>query len=470
MKIKRVAKIIIFCVIFLVLLNRIYTILSWKDTAGDYYSSVDSFYEVDNGLVDVLFFGSSHCYCSIDPSVLWNEHGIASFSLAISGQDFASTYYTFKEALKTQDPKVVCVDLYGANFHGYGVEGNLYRNTLPFKLSLNSYERIDNMVPEEDEKQAFWFRWPIFHTRYREVKMEDFQTDRPVYLGYCADYTSNPIQDIVVYEGNETLPLHEDNEKWLRKIMELAQESGTELCFIVAPYVATELEQKQLKYVEVLAAERDIPVLSMIKLQDELGIDTKKDFNDWGHTNHYGAQKISNYVGDYLAGHYDLEDHRGDERYALWDENSKVRRHEEQKQQLKLTYNVGGYLDYISCIRDYIVVISTAGNHLSEDADIADSLQTVGVSEEFYGDGGIWIFEDRELVYKTGETNALHHMNLVDGDLLVSRAEGVNAVIVDKVHYQTVEDGINILVYDKVLGEVVDWVGFSAPHAYGIAR
>ena len=107
MRIKRIAGTIVFCAVFLILLNRIYTVLSWKDTAGEYYSSVDSFYEVDKGLVDVLFFGSSHCYCSIDPSVLWEEHGIGSFSLAISGQDFAGTYYTLKEALKTQDPKVV---------------------------------------------------------------------------------------------------------------------------------------------------------------------------------------------------------------------------------------------------------------------------------------------------------------------------------------------------------------------------
>ena len=42
--------------------------------------------------------------------------------------------------------------------------------------------------------------------------------------------------------------------------------------------------------------------------------------------------------------------------------------------------------------------------------------------------------------------------------------------MVDKQNYQKVEQGINILVYDKILGEVVDWVGFSAPHAYGIAR
>lgn len=470
MRIKRIAGTIIFCAVFLILLNRIYTVLSWKDTAGEYYSSVDSFYEVDKGLVDVLFFGSSHCYCSIDPSVLWEEHGIGSFSLAISGQDFAGTYYTLKEALKTQDPKVVCVELYGSLFHGYEVEGNLYRNTLPFKMSANSFQMVDDLVADGEKKGAFWLRWPIFHTRYREVKKEDFQTDRPVYLGYYADYTTNSINDIVVYEGNGTMPMEQECETWMREIIELAKENEIQLCFFVAPFVATELEQQQLRHAEAIAGEYQIPVINMVKMMDVLRLDTTKDFHDWAHTNHYGAEKISTYIGDYLAEHYELADHRGDKRYALWEANSKVRAHEEQILQLKSNLNVGGYLDYLSCIRDYVVVISTAGDHLAKDVDISGYLETAGVGEEFYAQGGIWILEDRELIYKTGETEGFYNRNLADSNLLVSRAGGVNAVIVDKVHYHTVEDGINILVYDKVLEKVVDWVGFSAPHNYGIAR
>jgi hypothetical protein len=68
MKVKQAAKIIVFCLIFVVLFNYVYKVLSWKDTAGDYYSSMESFYALDDNVMDVLFLGSSHCYCSIKNS------------------------------------------------------------------------------------------------------------------------------------------------------------------------------------------------------------------------------------------------------------------------------------------------------------------------------------------------------------------------------------------------------------------
>uniref|UniRef100_UPI004055F2B4 hypothetical protein n=1 Tax=Acetatifactor sp. TaxID=1872090 RepID=UPI004055F2B4 len=343
MKVREIAKISIFCVIFLILFNRIYTILSWKDTAGDFYSSVDSFYELEEDIVDVLYFGSSRCYCSIDPSVMWNEHGIASYSLAISGQDFAGTYYTLKEALKTQKPKVAVVELYGSVFSGYLVEGNLYRTTLPFKISENSYEMVDHLVTDEEKKTDFWFRWPILHTRYAELQMEDFQTDRPVYLGYRASFVTQNIGDIMNNPKGTAQPLPEEREMWLQKIIGLAEESGTELCFFIAPYAVTEEDWKLFNYVEGIAEEHDIPFLNMLELKDELRIDVNEDFSDWAHTNHYGARKVSGYLSDFLAANYDLEDHRGEESYALWDENSFVRGREIEVQELKEFPSVGEY-------------------------------------------------------------------------------------------------------------------------------
>ena len=470
MRVKRIAKVIIFCVIFLFLLNRIYYILSWKDTAGEYYSSVNSYYDLEEDLVDVLFLGSSRCYCSINNAVLWDEYGIGNFSLSISGQDFAGTYHTLKEALKTQTPRVVCVELYGSIFDGYMDEGNLYRTTLPFKYSANFYNVVDNLVTDEEKKSDFWLKWPIVHTRYSELQKEDFLTDRPVYLGYHAEFRTQAIGPIEVYQGEEEEPLPAEREKWLQKIIELAKEKDIELCFFIAPYAVTEADQKIFKYVERIAGEHNIPVLNMLVLAEELELDVNTDFIDWAHTNYYGAQKVSEYVGEYLVTHYALEDHRGDERYALWDENSKVRRHEVYNHQMKLSMDIGTYLDLMSCIQEYVVVVSTAGEHVSQEPDISEYLQTLGIGEEFYASGGIWILEDGEPVYISTEANSMHYVDLGISDLSVSSVNGTKSIMVDKQNYQKVEQGINILVYDKILGEVVDWVGFSAPHAYGIAR
>ena len=465
----KVAKIILFCVIFLFFLNRIYEILSWKDTAGEYYSSVDSYYALEEDVVDVLFLGSSRCYCSINNAVLWEEHGIGSFSLAISGQDFAGTYYTLKEALKTQTPEIVFVELYGSIFDGYLAEGNLYRSTLPFKYSKNNYDAINSLVEEKEKRKDFWLKWPILHTRYREVQKEDFAKEREPYIGYHAEFRTQGIAPIELYQGEEMIPLPPEREQWLRKMIALAEENEIQVCFFIAPYAVTEQDQKIFKYVEGIAEEHNIPVLNMLALAEELGLDYGKDFIDWAHTNYNGALKVSDYVGDYLAANYDLPDRRGDARYALWEENSRVRQREAQNRALQTTNDIASYLNVIQNIQGYVVVLATVGDHKTTDADISVPIEAAGMKELFDTTGGIWVYEDGVMTYSNGE-DTLHHMDLGSSDLVASCVDGVRTINVDKQIHKRVEHGINIVVYDKMMGEVVDVLGFSAPHSYGLAR
>ena len=470
MKMKNVVKIILFCIIFLLSINRVYKVLSWKDTAGNYYSSVESYYDLEKNTVDVVFFGSSHCYCSVDPSLLWNKWGISSFGMGISGQDFAGSYYTMKEALKNQKPKVFVLDLFASTYSGYQVDGNLYRNTLPFRYSVNAYEVVDNLVQDEEKKMDFLLRWPIVHTRYAELQRDDFRTDLPVYLGYASEFYAEPISQPDIYEG-EAEPWPEEREEWLRKIIVLAEENDIELCFFVAPYQAWEGQPKLLLYAEKIAEEYGIPVLNFIKNGDEISLDPNKDYIDWGHTNYYGAQKITRYMGQFFAANYDLEDHRGDERYAVWDENSKVRKHEVQNHELAKVQNISGYLEYVSCLEDYVVVLSTAGSYQAPAVDISEYLQAVGVGEEFYaGTGGVWVFDNGKNVYQSVEADSFYHMDLQYSDMVISRAGGVNNVWLDRQNYRGTEDGLNLLVYDKVLGKVADAVGFSAPDNFAVVR
>ena len=65
------------------------------------FEQVVDFRKSENDLIDIIFLGSSHCYCTIYPDVLWGNYGFSSFNLTVSAQDKDSTYYLLKEALKT---------------------------------------------------------------------------------------------------------------------------------------------------------------------------------------------------------------------------------------------------------------------------------------------------------------------------------------------------------------------------------
>lgn len=468
MRIKNTAKIVFFCILFLFLLNRIYDVFSWKDTAGDYYSSMETFYDLDKDIVDVLFLGSSHCYCSVIPAKLWEDYGMASFNMSISGQDLAGTYYNFKEALKTQTPKVVCVELYACTYSGYPVEGNLYRNILPRKTSKLYVEAVENMV-KTDNKSDYLLRWPIIHTRYKEVKKEDFVKDYPVYLGYRSEFRVTPIWK-EEYSFVEPKPFGEEEQQWLLKIIELAQNTNTELVFFLAPYQVPKYAQEYIAYAKEMIAEYDITAMDMTELSEAMAIDWDRDFIDFGHTNYFGACKVTDYFGKFLKATYDLPDHSGDERYALWDLDLKTRQHEVTNYYLTQIGDAKTYLEELSRLEDYTIIVSTTGEYISGEANIDEYLQLLGSFQEFYDGAGVWVFDNQNCSYVAAGNDFLQALPLSYGEVLLSGAGGRTSVTVDRTEYQKTENGINIVIYDNLQGVVADSIGLEAMYSYGIVR
>lgn len=468
---KRVIRTVLFCTIFVILLHSVYQVLSWKDTAGGYGSTVNSFYKLDEDLVDVLFLGSSHCYCSINNSILWKNYGIASFNLAISGQELVNTYHTMVEALKTQKPDVVCVELFYALSEGdYVLDSNFYRNVLPFRLSANSYEAVRAMV-NEDEPLDYWLKWPIIHTRYAELQKEDFESDLPVYIGYQAEFRIGDTWEASPYQGQEPIPASEESELYIRKIIELAEEEGIELCFFVAPYAAGEEAQGVFNYVAGIAEEHDVDFLNLTRPIEGLSLDLNSDYIDWGHTNYYGAEKVTSYMGEYLHSNYTLPDRRGDDRYGLWEEDALARQHEYQNQQLFLqTADIRSYLDLAGSMDGYTFFIFTVGEYVAEDVDISNHLEWAGIGEEYYDGHHMWVISDKKRVYVSEEDDFLHYSDLTRDEYVVSGVQGKLSLFVDRTAYGVVQDGFNIVVYDNVLGRVVDSIGFQALQQYAPVR
>lgn len=73
--------------------------------------------------VDVLFFGSSTCYCGIDPHAL-APHGLKGFNFCSSGQRLGTSQLLLSAALSESQPRCVAVDLFPELWPGspHGVE------------------------------------------------------------------------------------------------------------------------------------------------------------------------------------------------------------------------------------------------------------------------------------------------------------------------------------------------------------
>lgn len=469
--VSRAVKIIAFILIFIYLFSCSYKILSWKDGAGGYDSAMVTLYnDLDGDLSDVVFVGSSHCFCSISNTQLWDEYGIGAFNMVVSGQDLASAYYCMDEVLKTQSPEVVCVELLGVTIEKHAVTANIYRNTLGFKYSENFFGIVDAIAPEED-KRDYLLKWPIIHTRYRELEKDDFIHQSPVYLGGNGGSSRiEDVGDLYVYDGQGTLPISENNEQWLQKIINLADEKNTNLVFFIAPYVTTEDTHKQFRYVEQLAAKNGIPVINYFDKLAEIEFDSHTDFQDKGHTNGNGAKKITSHIGAYLKDNYNLPDRRGDERYAIWEENSMLLKRSKDNAEIKKIHSIDIFFDKLSNLEDYTVVISSSGDHIATEVDPSGCFKKLNIDTSIVEKGGTCIVENNTLVYSTNAQNYSFYHDVKNGTIAVNGENGVNHITINRSVYRVVDNGYNVVVYDNITGKVVDCVGFNAPKQYDADR
>ena len=297
-----------------------------------------------------------------------------------------------------------------------------------------------------------------------KVAKQDFRPDTisRTYMGYKPEYVYEDIGEIPLYQVTESVPIGYE-EEWLRKIIELTREEGIELIFFQVPYLANEQFQKRCRYMKEIAAENGIPVLDMMEMLDELGMDTAQDFMDWGHLNEYGARKVSAYMGQYLAENYGLEDKRGTEGYGLWDENLKVWRHQVQNHDLQQITDLGSYLTNLVNLQDYTVVLIAEGEFPGEALEgLREKLALTGAGESFLAGESVCVVKDGAVLYESPKEGCFRFMGIGESDLLLHANDGKMHIIVDRVEYDRVEYGIAIVLYDNVLGMVADAVGFPA--------
>lgn len=276
-----------------------------------------------NRQFDVLLLGSSHMNGMIAPKVLYDNYGITSFNYGTGGQPIDVTYYLLKEALKTHsDAKIVVLDIYYLGLtNEYGEEGYI-RNVLDnMKFSKNKIDAILNCTPQN---QRLYYFFPIFKYKNRWSSLN--QTDFNFNLhsnedanGFEAGDKKCGI-DISDQHSDEIGEIPPKTKEFLYNFIRLSKEAGFKLVFINAPYDYSENDfnywypddAAMCNKVSAIAKENNIPFINYSDKNNmkEINFDFKDDMNNPGHTNIYGAKKISLNFADFLKKNFKLKDHR----------------------------------------------------------------------------------------------------------------------------------------------------------------
>lgn len=288
-----------------------------------------AFYYQPKDSIDVLAVGSSHVHCGINPAMLWNFYGIASYDFSAAEQPLWETYYYLVEAYKYQKPKVVVLDVFSAA----RVQEDYYYDWMTesyygLRFSLNKWE----MLKVSAEKEYYRYYMPdffIYHTRYEDLNKEDFAnvfggvSEKKVFKGFTPGFQR---QDQTLpfggWEELENYGLSPKSEEYLRKIIELTRENGSELMLIVIPYNMDERDRIAYEQVAQLAEEYSIQFINYNDYLYDIGIDVTSDYNDHSHLNYWGSVKFSDFLGRNLKEYYDLPDRTDDPKYSSWEEYS----------------------------------------------------------------------------------------------------------------------------------------------------
>ncbi len=470
---------LVFAIILALLVGRTYQILSWKDTYGPYFSATRQLYHTDDDLIDVVFMGSSHAFFGVNPAVLWEQYGISSFVMGSCSQDMDMTYHFLKELLKTQSPKVVCIDLYALTYEVSGEEiadDNIYRATLSMNPSLNSLQLILKEVDEEEQMQHI-LRLPIIHTRYQELEQEDFVDSDFDHFGrgYYRIFLSGGSPGISeeLQDNTTAAVLSEESMEWLETMIALSEEEDFELVFFLTPYNIEENESawEQYNAVKLYAQEHDIPVLDFFTLSEEIGLDYEQDFWNEYHLNSYGARKLTEYFGEYLHETVELADHRGDDSYWQWEWDLEDYLSEEQEyRMINAAASIDDFVDIVQNGRNLTYILTLCGDYWQYREDIAPVIAQFGINLNEYPNGGTWLFADGALqfimdnsseeafVYELDSESTLRIENLSVRDPSVSTYENVK---INGEAQMTAQNGMAIVVYDTYRHQTVGRIDYN---------
>ena len=497
-KIVKIWKTLCFFLGFLIALYLVCSILQFKYDDG--VKPMDNFYDLPEDTVDVLLLGSSHMGMNVDPSIMWDEQGIAAYACWGGMQPTWNTYYYLKECLKYQKPELVVMDTYLAtNDLEYDSYENMVKNVLGMRMSQNKLDAVKDSVTSEYQSSVL-LGLPTYHYRYAELTSEDFQDFfwNKNYEIQSIPTSGDSVQKIQIMDTKNVKGTEELSEKlgsYLYKIIKYCKEEEVPLLLVTSPYEVREIEQKRYNKIQKIADQYGVKFLNFNNFYQDIGINTDADFLDPGHMNDSGRKKYTAYLADYIKKNYQVPDRREDASH-VWNQERDIQ--EQLIYQMKEQF-VGGGLSYLDTgvkLYENPFASYTLMTRIQTKCQSEDKVFLSCFSEEESGYRGILVRREGEKIYiifdalkkieisefgdelqltvvkyglnyqvyadgkQVGELT-LNSLNAYDGTLLLGCEVNIDG---DRFRYSDVQVE-NLEVYDVALtaAEIESWTPESLP-------
>lgn len=323
---KRVLSVLLFLACML-LLNQGFRYLLIDDTNSYTRIALHEMYEQEN--IDILFLGSSHCYRSIDPSIIDDAWGVNTFNGGTSSQLPKASYYLLKEVGRNHQLSKVYMEVYY----------DLMWTNQDYRSATGIYIISDYMKPSLNRLQFIWDtggRDYIAHGlilgRRNWEKLLDFSymrenlrkkntaayrnyqyllSDNEDYMGKGFVYSSDYIEKGAFAAKEPFAPIaasaiSEENQIYLDKIISYCQEHDIDLIFYSAPLPDFRLTgcgnyDSYIKQMQIFLKDKNVSYYDFNLCRGDILSLDELCYMDDNHLNGKGARLFSAFFADFFS-------------------------------------------------------------------------------------------------------------------------------------------------------------------------
>lgn len=283
------------------------------------------FYSLSKNSLDLVFLGSSHSYCTFDPNLFKDFN---SYQMGMPLQYMDSTYYTLKEVLNYQIPKVIVLEVYWDLLQN---DFELNQIKTLFQVLKNNNlkdEYIKKYFPLDEkikyninlfkyQQDYFAYEGNNLKTRIenkfniqkeqiqKQIGVEKYKKLGYVYSNYqMLESEYNKTNQFKKLDGKD-VKFSKKQLKFLDKIINLTNEKNIKLIFVTAPIANVSMEYiKNYDYihdkVNKIAEANKIPYLDYNIINREENVLQNENFRDDAHLNNSGVQIVSKHFENFL--------------------------------------------------------------------------------------------------------------------------------------------------------------------------
>ena len=336
-KIKIVFRVIIFIIIGLSIMHFLDKIFlpKWLHPIDPATARLKGFYLEEENTLDTLIIGTSGASRGYSPLTVWEEYGITGYNLGSSYQTMPMAYYKLCEALKYQNPKVFILEMDAVYRWDNPTEESKRKLFDNLKLDDVKFKAINDKNLKLNNKLSYIFPILRFHSRWNELEANDFKKNmkdeynKVAFKGIPMIKTVKPYIDKNDYMGEkgEKKEILSEDKEYIDKMVKLCKENNIKMLWVEIP-CAHSWSLAMSNAVTELANKYGIEYIdyNLQSNRDKIGFDWTKDTYDaGGHTNIYGAEKVSKDIGKILSEKYNCVSHKNDKNIAKkWNEALKI--------------------------------------------------------------------------------------------------------------------------------------------------